>query len=139
MWYCSKPSLSFLAEWFQINQFKPFKIRTKSNVTLKHYINIKLFVLLTRLFLKKDRWASALATVIQTKLGLRSRMLGHTCRSNQGIATCSLTARSLIWRQTSGITTSDIFHFCCEVKTNVNILNLILSIKIFNYEYQRRS
>lgn len=138
MWYYRKPSLSFWAEWFQINQFKPFKIRTKFNVTLKHYINIKLFVLFTSLFLKKrDRWASALAVVIQTKLGLRSRILGH--RSNQRIATCSLTARSLIWRQTSGITTSDIFHVCCEVKTKVNILNLILSIKIFNYEYQRRS
>lgn len=135
MWYYRKPSLSFWAEWFQINQFKPFKIRTKFNVTLKHYINIKLFVLFTSLFLKKrDRWASALAVVIQTKLGLRSRMLGH--RSNQRIATCSLAARSL---QTSGITTSDIFHFCCEVKTKVNILNLMLSIKIFNYEYQRRS
>lgn len=48
-----KPSLSFLAEWFQINQFIPFKIRTKLNVTLKHYINIKLFVLFTSLFLKK--------------------------------------------------------------------------------------
>lgn len=138
MWYYRKPSLSFLAECFQINQFKPFKIRTKFNVTLKHYINIKLFVLFTSLFLKKrDRWASALAVVIQTKLGLRSRILGH--RSNQRIATCSLTARSLIWRQTSGITTSDIFHVCCEVKTKVNILNLMLSIKIFNYEYQRRS
>lgn len=138
MWYYRKPSWSFLAECFQINQFKPFKIRTKSNVTLKHYINIKLFVLFTSLFLKKrDRWASALAVVIQTKLGLRSRILGH--RSNQRIATCSLTARSLIWRQTSGITTSDIFHVCCEVKTKVNILNLMLSIKIFNYEYQRRS